>query len=105
DRASEPARVGAIELLSGIDPNASRALLRDVLEPRQPVTVQVAAVRALAEGRAANLPDLLLPRLRGFEPAVRAAAVRTLLSRTEWTKALLRAAAKSGTQSGISPAL
>ncbi len=56
----------------------------------------------MAEGRSAGLADLLLPRMRAFEPSVRAAAVRTLLSRDEWTKALLQAIQR-GAESGISP--
>jgi putative heme-binding domain-containing protein len=93
----EPLRLGSIEVLSAIDPDESRALLLDLLEPSQPRAVQLAVVQALAEGVSANLPEVLLPRLRGFEPSVRAAAVRTLLSRSSWTRALLAA--------GISPAL
>jgi len=62
-------------------------------------------VQALSEGVSANLPEVLLPRLRGFEPAVRAAAVRTLLSRASWTKALLQAAGRNDPAAGISPAL
>ena len=47
---------------------------------------------------------ILLPRLRTFEPTVRAAAIRTLLSRTDWTRALLRAI-QPGAAGGISPSL
>ncbi len=98
----EPARLDAITVLSSIDPDESRADLLALLAPRQPLSVQVAAVQAMAEGRSAKLPDLLLPRMRAFEPAVRAAAVRTLLSRDDWTKALLQAI-QGNAASGISP--
>ena len=104
-RTLEAGRLGAIEVLSAIDPDASRAGLLDLLEPRQPRAVQVAVVQALSEGVSANLPEVLLPRLRGFEPSVRAAAVRTLLSRASWTKALLQAVARSDPGAGISVAL
>ena len=60
-------------------------------------------VQAMAEDRSANVPDILLPRLRGFEPAVRAAAIRTLLSRVDWTKALLRSI-QQGAAAGINAA-
>ena len=98
----------AIDVLSTIDPDGSRELLLERLTPRQPLAVQVALVQAMAEGRSADVPDILLPRLRAFEPAVRAAAIRTLLSRVDWTKALLksiqqRAAVGIGTGS-IDPA-
>ena len=105
NRTPEPARLGAIEVLSAIDPDASRAVLLDLLEPRQPRAVQVAVVQALSDGVSANLPEVLLPRLRGFEPSVRAAAVRTLLSRASWTKALLQAVARNDPGVGISLAL
>src|SRR5262249_30406584 len=87
--ASESARSGAIAVLSGLDPEESRSVFLSLLEPRQPLAVQVAVVQALAQSRSADLAELLLPRLLAFEPSVRAAAVRTLLSRPEWTKALL----------------
>jgi putative heme-binding domain-containing protein len=102
--APESARVQAIEVLSTIDPDATRGVLLDLLEPRQPLGVQTAAVRALAVGHGGDVATLLLSRLRGFEPVVRAAAVRTLLSRSEWTKDLLRAAG-GGASAGISSAL
>ncbi|MGP0068245.1 MAG: PVC-type heme-binding CxxCH protein, partial [Isosphaeraceae bacterium] len=98
----EPDILGAIAMLSSIEPDDSRDDLLALLAPRQSLSVQVAAVRAMAEGRSAKLPDLLLPRMRGFEPAVRAAAVRTLLSRDEWTRALLQAM-QPGAASGIGP--
>ena len=88
---AEPELLGAIATLGSIDPEGSRDDLLALLAPRQPISVQVASVRALSEGRSAELPGLLLPRIRGFEPSVRAAAVRTLLSRDDWTKALLQA--------------
>jgi putative membrane-bound dehydrogenase-like protein len=105
DRASEIARANAIAVLDTIEPDRSRELLVTLLEARQPLAVQVAAVRALAECRGEDIAALLLVRLRGFEPAVRAAAVGTLLSRLEWTKVLLRAAGGGGTPPTINPAL
>jgi putative membrane-bound dehydrogenase-like protein len=104
DRVPDPARVQAIVALSAIDPDTSCALLASLIEPRQPLSVQVAAVRALGETRGADVAALLLGRLRRFEPPVRAVAVRTLLGRSGWTKALLQAASGHG-PSGISPNL
>jgi len=92
-------------VLGGIDPDESRAVLMELLAPREPLSIQVAAVRALAEGRSASLPDLLLPRMREFEPSVRSAAVRTLLSRSEWAKALLEAAGRNDPAARMTPAL
>jgi putative heme-binding domain-containing protein len=99
---SEPDLLGAIAMLSSIDPEGSRDVLLTLLAPRQPLSVQVAAVQAMAEGRSASLADLLLPRMRAFEPAVRATAVRTLLSRDDWTRALLQAI-QTNAAPGISP--
>ncbi len=101
-RTPEPKLLGAIAVLSSLDPDGSRAVLIDLLAPRQPLSVQTAAVQATAEGRSADLPDILLPRLRAFEPVVRVAAIRTLLSRDDWTRALLLAI-QAGAATGISP--
>jgi putative heme-binding domain-containing protein len=107
ERAPESERIQALAALSALDPSASSIALRALLEPRQPVAVQVAAVQSLTEVRTseADIAGFLLGRLRAFEPAVRAAAVRTLLSRAAWTKALLQAAEKGGAAGGISPGL
>jgi putative heme-binding domain-containing protein len=105
DRASESARVQAIASLCTLDPSGSRSLLLDLLDPRQPLTVQIAAVRALAEDRTNDTAQFLLARLRGFEPSVRAAAVRTLLTRTSWTKIFLQAASRNDPSTGITPRL
>src|SRR5262249_33141574 len=55
----------------------------------------VAAVRALAECESAAVSEMLISRLRGFEPSVRSEAIRTLLRRAGWTKSLLEALSKS----------
>ncbi|HZW31529.1 MAG TPA: PVC-type heme-binding CxxCH protein, partial [Isosphaeraceae bacterium] len=103
-RTPEPARLRSIAVLSALEPDQSRSVFVELIEPRHSQAVQVAAVRALAEGRSANLPEILLPRLRALEPAVRAAAIQALLSRTVWTTALLRAI-QDGAAAGLSPAL
>src|SRR5262249_7652175 len=99
-----PGLLGAITVLGTLDPDESRAVLLDLLVPHQPISVQTAVVRALAEGHSANLAEVLLPRLRTFEPSVRSAAIHTLLSRADWTRALLRAT-QPGAAGGISPSL
>jgi putative heme-binding domain-containing protein len=102
ERTPERVVRDAIDVLSTIDPDGSRAVVLERLAPRQPLAVQVAVVQAMAEGRSASVADILLPRLRAFEPAVRTAAIRTLLSRVDWTKSLLRAT-QQGAPIGISP--
>ena len=90
DHAPEVARVAAIARLAVARPRGSPGVLVKLLEPREPVAVQVAAVRALAETDSAEAAKILLPRLRGFEPSVRTAAVRTLLTRADWTRGFAR---------------
>jgi putative heme-binding domain-containing protein len=104
ERATEPARLRAIAVLSALEPDASRGVWLELIEPRHSQAVQVAAVQALAQGRATNLAEILLPRLRALEPSVRAAAVQALLSRAAWTTALLRTL-QGRAASGLSPAL
>ena len=103
EHTPDPQRLGAIAMLSSINPEVARDELLNLLTPQQSISVQVAAVQAMGEGRSAELPALLLPRIRAFEPTVRAAAIHTLLSRDDWTKALLRAI-PTGVASGLTPA-
>jgi putative heme-binding domain-containing protein len=102
EQTPEPALLGAIQLLAAIDPDGSRSVLLERLAPQQPPAVQVGVLQALAEGRSTNLADIVLPRLRGFAPAVRAAALKALLGRSDWTKALLHAIAV-GAGTGLGP--
>ena len=100
DGAREQSRVAAIARLGTLDPAGSPAILFKLLEPREPVAVQVAAVRALAETDSAEAALTLVPRLRGLEPLVRSAAIQTLLTRTDWTRALLEAASRTDAAGG-----
>src|SRR5262249_11757721 len=103
-RQAEAVLLDAIDVLGTIDPEGSRGVLVDQLAPQRSLAVQVAAVRAMAEDRDADVPGILLPRLRAFEPSVRSAAIRTLLGRVDWTKALLRAMSGAG-PNGVSPSM
>ncbi len=105
EHAAEAERVQAIESLSVLNPAGSLAAVTGLLEPRQPLAVQIAAVRTLSDGHSADVATLLLDRLGRFEPAVRAAAVHTLLTRASWTKALLLAASRKSVPAGINAAL
>jgi putative membrane-bound dehydrogenase-like protein len=104
-RSPEPARVEAINSLNLLAPDNLHVQVLELLEPRQPLAVQIAAVRTLAESHSADLAAILLPRLRTFEPMVRTAAVRTLLTRASSTKALLQAIVRKDPSTGITPAL
>ena len=106
EKTPESALLGAIEMLSAIDPDGSRGVLLERLAPREPRAVQIAVVRALAEARNAEAAEILLPRLRAFEPAVRAAAIRAVLGRADGAKALAcdpcrRSASRGRDQLGI----
>ena len=103
--AQESARVEAVRRLSVLTPAESTKLLAELVEATQPVAVQIAAVRALIEDQGADVAAILLPRLQGFEPSVRAAAIQTLLARGNWAKALLQAIARNDLSRGMTPAL
>jgi putative membrane-bound dehydrogenase-like protein len=102
ERAAEAKRTLAIESLGVLNPDESIAIVPDLLEPRQPQAVQLAAARALANGQSNDVAGLLLSHLPQLGPTVRAAAIQTLLSRTSWTKALLSAASQAKPPAGVS---
>ncbi len=104
-QSSEVDRMEAIDALSLLAQAESRAMLLELLKPSQPKGVQIAAVKALVGGPSTDIAATLLPRLKEFEPAVRAAAVKTLLTRPSWTKELLEAMARNQPSTGITPAL
>jgi len=101
----ETARLSAIARLAVLDPARCHEVIAKVLESREPPAVQLAGVRALAESESPAVAGILLSRLRGFEPAIRSAAIGTLLRRGEWTKALLEAVNRNDPASGLSPSL
>jgi putative heme-binding domain-containing protein len=103
DKAADADRVAAAEVLGILPLAESRDTFATLLEPRQPQALQIAAVRALADTGSPEAGALILEHMRGFAPAVRTAAVASLLTRPEWAKLLLQAMAKPG--SGIGSAL
>ena len=101
ERASETARAGeAVVRLVLLDPVESGSVLVKLLDPREVPAVQVSAVRGLAEIGSADAGGILLPRLRGFEPSVRAAAVQTMLSRADWHEGAAQAVSGDGRAGG-----
>ena len=101
----EAARLSAIGRLAVLDPARCHEVIAKVLESREPPAVQLAGVRALGESESPAVAAILLSRLRGFEPAVRSAAIGTLLKRGDWTKELLEAVSRNDPASGLSPSL
>jgi hypothetical protein len=89
--APEDDRIAALGLV-GRDPrhrDTERALLATLLKPQVPDRVQRAALAASARGADPKLPEPLLSGWKGHSPGVRTAVLDTLLSRDEWSSALL----------------
>jgi putative heme-binding domain-containing protein len=84
-------RTAAIRLLGrGLDGQEDdRALLGSLLAPQQPAEVQSAAVAALARLRRPDLPAALLAGWRSHTPALRQQILDVLMSREEWSLALV----------------
>jgi putative membrane-bound dehydrogenase-like protein len=93
EQEAVPERVAAVELLgrarAGQDDDAVR--VAELLAPRTPAEVQLAAVAAIARLGRPHAPGLLLGGWKGHSPAVRAEILDALLSRGPWTEALLAA--------------
>jgi putative membrane-bound dehydrogenase-like protein len=91
-KADEAARLQAIAILGCAPLERSREVLADLLDPKHPQRLQLAALHALAGYSQPEVAALLLERDRALLPAIRAEAIDTLLTREPWTLALLRAA-------------
>jgi putative membrane-bound dehydrogenase-like protein len=91
--ASEPSRILAINLLAqdAGHEDSDLQLLGDLLKPSNPLAVQKAAVGTLQFNNNAKVPSLLLADWKQLSPSLRALILQILLSREEFTKALLTA--------------
>jgi putative heme-binding domain-containing protein len=87
DRISEARRIEAIRLLGRSD--GDRALLGSLLRPQVPVTVQDAALRAIAKSADRRVADVLIGGWNEYSPGLRNGVLDTLLGRPSWTSALL----------------
>ena len=76
-----------------------------MLEPRHPVEIQIAALKALAEAGDPKFATFLIERFPGFAPGVRAAAVQTMLGRESWARSFLKLAAGPQPPAGLNAAL
>lgn len=91
ESAKDAARIEAAVQVIGLrkgDPEAFRQLL-DALTPRMAPELAGGILEALRRSEAGSAGAMLAQRLPSLTPALRASAVRSLLSRTEWTTALL----------------
>jgi len=86
-------RQAAISLLAFSDFATSGKPLQGLLTPREATEIQAAAVKVLALLPGSDAPQFLLdgPRFKSFTPAVRDAALASMLSQTAGVKALLDA--------------
>ncbi len=93
DAADEAERLAAVALLrhSAAQYAEDRDRLAGLLRPRVPLSLQQAAVTSLGRLREAGIANILLDGWKGRTPQVRAAILDTLLSRPEWSGALLSA--------------
>lgn len=75
------------------DKKAITAILEEIT-PRAPAELASGMLAALQKAEAPEVGGLIVERLAGFTPLVRAAGFRLLLTRPEWSKALLDGAEK-----------
>jgi putative heme-binding domain-containing protein len=97
EKLAGPERVAAALELVGYrsaDAATVEALLEQVT-PAAPPEVAIGFLRAVQASEAAGAGRLLLGRLPGLTPATRAAGLAVLLTRPEWTAALLDGAEKN----------
>lgn len=105
EKGPAEARVAAVRLLAVGPPALAAAVLGELLSPRQPVEVQVAAARGLGALEGAAVAGPLLEGWTGYSPAVRREVLEALLSRPERAGALLDAVEKKQVAAGqIEPA-
>jgi hypothetical protein len=95
DKASDRDRISAasqlIDLRRG-DVDAVRRIV-ELISPRTPPELAEGFVDAVAHSEAKSTATVLIDLLPTLTPSVRAAGLRVLLSRADWTEALLAAAA------------
>ena len=72
------------------DAESAKQLLA-LINPRTPPEVATGLVEAAGRSEAESIGSVLVERVPGFTPTLRAAGLRVLLSRPEWTKVLLDA--------------
>ncbi len=64
-------------------------LLESFIEPQQPISLQLAAVRTLSETGLPTVPRLLTSNWESHGPTLRSEILETLLARPAWTRELL----------------
>ena len=93
---SPEARAQALRLLSRVRPESARGLIPGLLGPAQPVPVQVAAARALADVGAPELVSQVLERWGGLAVSTRREVLAAVLSSSAVLAPTLLDALESG---------
>jgi putative heme-binding domain-containing protein len=92
-------RVAAVRLL-GYGPYATAAALKELLKPRSPGELQLAAVRALSLQTQVGVADSLLASWDGYGPGLRREVLEALFARPERVSALVSAMEKQKVLAG-----
>jgi len=87
---NEILRVAAIPLLLRTsDQSADEALLKEMLAPQTPVSVQEAVIRHLGQQTNVSSADILMAGWSSHSPAIRALILSVVSSRSQWVAQLL----------------
>jgi putative membrane-bound dehydrogenase-like protein len=102
EKTLEPGRLAAIALLarSSTSKAGDLALLKSILVPQSPPTLQVAAITALGRTADQRIPGLVLADWGSHTPPLKSQILDLLLSRPEWQRQLLIAVQKSQVPAG-----
>ena len=87
----EEKRLAAIRLIRHATLEEVQEALTNLIDPRQPQAVQLASIEALAGYDDSEIAPLLLESWGAQTPKVRGGVLSGVLSRAEWTRALLDA--------------
>jgi putative membrane-bound dehydrogenase-like protein len=105
DSLSPASRIEAIRVLALEPPAEALDDLAGLLDPRQPVEIQLVALQSLAELPGPRVGPLILERWASLGPSIRREAFEVLFARTERLNALLDAIeAKTLTANQLDPA-
>ena len=100
DASSAKSRVRAIEVLVHGEFSDIGDTLIEMLDPRQPPSVQLAAIQALSGFNDAEVPSALIEAWQGLSPTVRGEVIETLLGQQQWGTVLLDAVEDGDISSG-----
>lgn len=94
--APETERGVAARMLACYPFGQTRTVLASLLDPAEPQSVRLSAVRALADQSEDEVADVLLERWNQLAPAVAEAVLEALLARETWSLEYLRAVERGG---------